>query len=195
MSIFRIGGVPVCVGFRESFEGVGDPHATIRHSVSLEDPAHEDCCATSPDPCLDQVARNIFVENALGAVLDVVHSLEPDHRLCSGRPVAADLPDLRILRSFANELHTDRGEGIADNRGRTSLPPPLVAVGEPEDVVVVLGQHTCQRSFQQIEIKGHGIGRGSWCRGHDGMMGNGTDWPVVGQADPGGGVARWCVRL
>lgn len=66
--------------------------------MRLEHCAHEDGGPAPPYTGLDEVARDLVLEDALDAILDVVHASEPDHGLGPSRTVEAVFARRRVVR-------------------------------------------------------------------------------------------------
>jgi hypothetical protein len=86
--------------------------------VRLEDAAHEDGGAATPDTGLDEVARDVVAQDRLHRELDVVQALEPDHRLRTCRPVQAVLAAVGVVRPALADLDAERREATSDRGGR-----------------------------------------------------------------------------
>ena len=125
------------------------PTRSIRDSVGLEDPTHEDRRATSPYARFDEVPRNAILQDSLDAAANVLHPFQTDHRFGAGWPITADFSDLRIVRSLAHELES----GFRERRPNQSSGAPaqarLVAMGETEDVVTVFRERPGQASASE----------------------------------------------
>src|ERR1035441_7894288 len=81
---------------RETGEGVSHPNDTIGLVVRHKDGAHIDTCSPSPNPCLNNVARNLVFNCLLDEIADVSHPNSADHGLRMFRPVSTEESQFRI---------------------------------------------------------------------------------------------------
>src|SRR5580692_7246212 len=64
---------------RHALERVRRPNAPIRNAVGCEDAAHENGCATAPNPRLDEISGYSRPDDFFNAKLKVIESLSPNH--------------------------------------------------------------------------------------------------------------------
>src|SRR5450759_1802679 len=86
MRIAFIGRIFFRVWFWKSLEGIGDKNLAILNSVGSEDGAHEDRRTSSPDACFDQISGYSLAQYGLDAILQVIQTFQPDHRIGIYRP-------------------------------------------------------------------------------------------------------------
>ena len=97
--------------------------------------------------------------------LDVLHPAQPDHRLGAGRPVLADLPELRVVGLLDGDLEVD-----APANRPTACAHPLLQRERPRRTprgsVAVLGQGAGEAALQEVEVERAELVDAGFCAGH-----------------------------